>query len=243
LSARTRAYETGGPWWNTARVVWYPVKWLSGPHEFVGLQNIPASGPAMVVANHISYLDPIYTGVFFDKAHRVPRFLAKDTVFKMPLVGKLARELGQIPVYRGSKEAIASLHAADAALQRGHVVVIYPEGTITRDPDFWPMRAHTGAARLVLDNDVPVIPMAHWNTHLIYDHYHGKKFRPFPRKRVVVRAGGPIDLSEFRGMPRGGELLRAVTDQLMRSVRDLLAQVRGEPAPAEFFQRPQRDRG
>jgi 1-acyl-sn-glycerol-3-phosphate acyltransferase len=123
------------------------------------------------------------------------------------------------------------------------VVVIYPEGTITRDPRFWPMRARTGAARLALDHDVPVIPVAHWNTHRIYDHYGGKKYRPFPRKRAVVSAGGPVDLSAFRSRPRSGELLREVTDHLMASIRDVLADVRGEPAPAEFFQFQRKDRG
>lgn len=234
-------HETRGVWWNVARCVWYPVKWVSGPHVFVGLDRIPDQGPALVVANHISYVDPIYTGVFFDKTRRIPRFLAKDTVFRMPVVGKLATELGQIPVRRGSTDAVDSLREADRALANGHVVAIYPEGTITRDPNFWPMRARTGAARLALDHDVPIIPLVHWNTQLIYDHYNGKKFRPLPRKRVIVQAGDPIDLAQFRGRDKTGELLRQATDHLMGAVRDLLAQVRGEPAPAEFF--PPRQRG
>jgi len=226
----------GNHWWKAARGVWYPVKWISGPHLFLGLDHIPAEGPALVVANHISYIDPIYTGVFFDKAGRVPRFLAKDAVFRIPVVGKLATELGQIPVYRGSSDAVDSLRAADKALEDGHVVAIYPEGTITRDPDFWPMRARTGAARLAIDHDVPIIPMVHWNTQLIYDHYHGKKYRPFPRRRVIVQAGGPIDMSQFRGREKSGDVLRQVTDHLMSAVRDVLADVRGEPAPTEFYQ-------
>jgi 1-acyl-sn-glycerol-3-phosphate acyltransferase len=231
--------ETRGVWWNMARAIWYPVKWLSGPHVFLGQEHIPAEGPALVVANHISYLDPIYTGVFFDKIRRIPRFLAKDEVFRLPVVGKLARELGQIPVYRGSIDAVDSLDAAHRALENGHIVVVYPEGTITRDPDFWPMRARTGAARLALDHDVAVIPVAHWNTQLIYDHYNGKKYRPFPRKRVIVQAGGPIDLSAFRDREKTGELLRRVTDHMMSAVREVLVTVRGEPAPVEFYQ-PQR---
>jgi 1-acyl-sn-glycerol-3-phosphate acyltransferase len=232
-----------GPWWNAARTVWYPVKWLSGPHLFVGMEHIPATGPALVVANHISYIDPIYTGVFFDKAGRVPRFLAKDGVFRIPIVGMLASKLGQIPVYRGGTDAVESLREADRALEEGHVVAIYPEGTITRDPDYWPMRARTGAARLALDHDVPVIPAVHWNTQLIYDHYHGKKYRPFPRKRVVVQAGAPVDLSAFRDRPRNGELLRQVTDHIMVAIRDVLSEVRGEPAPEAFFQPRQKDVG
>jgi 1-acyl-sn-glycerol-3-phosphate acyltransferase len=232
------AREASGVWWYAARAIWYPTKWLAGPHLFVGMEHVPVDGPALVVANHISYLDPIYTGIFFDKAGRIPRFLAKDAVFRMPAVGFLAGKLDQIPVYRGSSEAGDSLRAADAALEAGHIVLVYPEGTITRDPQHWPMRAHTGAARLAMDHDVPVIPVAHWNTQLIYDHYNGKKFRPFPRKRVVVQAGAPVDVSAYRGVPKDGDVLHRLTDHLMGAVRDVLADVRGEPAPAEFFPRP-----
>lgn len=236
------AREASGFWWYSARVVWYPTKWLAGPHLFVGLEHVPVEGPALVVANHISYLDPIYTGVFFDKAGRIPRFLAKDAVFRMPVVGPLASRLGQIPVYRNSTDAVDSLRAADEALQAGHIVLIYPEGTITRDPDFWPMRAHTGAARLAMDNDVPVIPVAHWGTQRIYDHYNGKKFRPFPRTRVIVQAGPPVDMSAYRGVRKNGDVLRQATDHLMGAVRDVLADVRGVAAPQEFYRR-QKDVG
>jgi 1-acyl-sn-glycerol-3-phosphate acyltransferase len=237
------AQEASGAWWNAARAVWYPTKWIAGPHLFLGQEHVPLDGPALAVANHISYLDPIYTGIYFDRLGRIPRFLAKDAVFRIPVVGRLARELGQIPVYRGSSDAVDSLREADKALAAGHIVLIYPEGTITRDPDHWPMRAHTGSARLALDNpEVPVIPLAHWNTQLIYDHYNGRKFRPFPRKRVVVQAGPPVDLSAFRDLPRTGDTLRAVTDHLMAAVRDVLAEVRGEQAPTEFHRR-QIDRG
>jgi len=221
--------------------------WVSGPRLFLGLEHIPDEGPAIVVANHISYIDPLYDAIFMDRAGRIPRFMAKDAVFGMPVIGKLANELDQIPVHRGSAEAVDSLRAASDSIAAGNVVVIYPEGTVTRDPEFWPMRARTGAARLALDHAldgrVPVIPVARWNTQLIYDHYNGKKYRPFPRKRVVVSAGGPIDLSAFRGRQRSGELLREISDLLMTSVRDVLADVRGEPAPAEFYQPQQKDVG
>ncbi|HEY0639269.1 MAG TPA: lysophospholipid acyltransferase family protein [Pseudonocardiaceae bacterium] len=231
------AQEARGIWWNAARAIWYPTKWLAGPHRFLGTEHVPRTGPALVVANHISYLDPIYTGIYFDKIGRIPRFLAKDAVFRMPLVGPLATRLGQIPVYRDSSDAVDSLREADRALREGHIVAIYPEGTITRDPAFWPMRAHTGAARLAMDHDVPVIPLAHWGTQRIYDHYNGKRFRPLPRTRVIVQAGPPIDLSALRGRPKNGDSLRQATDHLMTAVRDLLAQVRGETPPAEFHPR------
>lgn len=233
------AREKGGFAVGTVAAVFYPVTWLCGSWQRVGLAHIPASGPAIVVANHISYLDPAYTAVFVHRASRVPRFMAKDSLWRVPVLGPVLRNSGQIPVYRGSGDARDSLRAAIQALDDGKVVVIYPEGTITRDPEVWPMRARTGVARLALERDVPVVPVAHWNTHLVYDHYR-KRFRPLPRRRIVVQAGPPVDLSAYRGREATGPLLREVTGHLMAAVRDVLAEVRGEPAPDGFFQ-PRRD--
>ena len=236
------AREKGGVWLGAAVSIFYPAQWLSGRRQFVGEEHIPRTGPAIIAANHISYLDPVHTAVFVHHAGRIPRFMAKSSVMELPVIGPLARRLDQIPVYRGGSDAKESLRAALEALDAGKAVIIYPEGTITRDPEFWPMRARTGVARLALECDVPVIPVAHWNTHLVYDHYHGKKFRPFPRKTIVTQAGAPVDLSAFRGRPVDGPLMREVTDHVMAAVRDVLAAVRGEPAPERFFQ-PQRDHG
>lgn len=233
--------EKGGFWLGVAAALFYPVQWATGHRLFVGEHHIPKTGPAILVANHISYLDPVYTAVFVHQAGRIPRFMAKHTVMDLPFIGLLARRLGQIPVYRGGSEAKESLRGAIDALDKGRTVIIYPEGTITRDPVFWPMRAHTGVARLAIERDVPVIPVVHWNTHLVYDHYNGKKFRPLPRRTIVTQAGPPVGLSAFRGRPVDGRLVREVTDHIMRSVRDLLADVRGETAPERFFQ-PQQDR-
>jgi 1-acyl-sn-glycerol-3-phosphate acyltransferase len=141
---------------------------------------------------------------------------------------------GGIPVYRGSAEAGNSLRAAHRALREGKVVVIYPEGTITKDPTGWPMKARTGAARLALENDVPIIPAARWGTNDIWDGYT-RKFRPFPRKKVITVLGDPMDLSAYRGRQLSSALLREVTDLMMTEVRALLADVRGEAPPAAFF--------
>jgi 1-acyl-sn-glycerol-3-phosphate acyltransferase len=143
---------------------------------------------------------------------------------------------GQIPVYRDSAEAGHSLSAGTEALQQGKVVVIYPEGTITRDPDGWPMYARTGVARLALTADVPVVPTVHWGTREVFDGYR-KRFRPLPRKPITVRCGPPVDLSAYRGRPLDAVLLREVTDVIMVQVRALLAEVRGEQAPTEFYRR------
>lgn len=234
--------EKGGVWVNATAVVFYPLTWLLGRWRVEGMDHIPRSGPALIVANHISYLDPVYTAVFVHRARRVPRFLAKHSLWKIPVFGRIMQGSGQIPVYRESMEAQHSLSAASEALAEGKAVIIYPEGTITRDPAGWPMHSRTGVARLALSADVPVVPMVHWGTLDVYDHYN-KKLRPLPRKEIVVRCGDPVDVSAYRGRPVDAALLREMTDHMMGAVRDLLAEVRGEPAPTGFYRRAGGARG
>jgi 1-acyl-sn-glycerol-3-phosphate acyltransferase len=228
--------DKGGFWIAFFAALFYPTTRLVARRRFAGLEHIPAEGPALVVCNHVSYLDPIYTAVFVHRRGRIPRFLAKASLWSMPLARRALVGAEQIPVDRGSSEATASLRAAEQALDEGKLVLIYPEGTVTRDPDHWPMQARTGVARLALARDVPVVPVAHWGTQRVYDHY-SKRFRPLPRTDVVVCAAAPVDLSAYRTRPADSALLREVTDLVMGRVRELLAEVRGEPAPPEFFTR------
>jgi 1-acyl-sn-glycerol-3-phosphate acyltransferase len=231
--------EKGGSWIGLLAVFCYPLGRLLARARYEGEEHLPARGGVLLVGNHISHLDPVYSGLFVHKARRVPRFLAKHSLWSVPVFGAALAGSGQIPVYRDSADAQQSLRDATAALQAGRVVIIYPEGTITRDPRGWPMQSRTGVARLALDTletDVPVLPIVHWGTNRVLDAY-AKRFRPLPRKDVVVRCGTPIDLSAFRGRPVDGDLLREVTDRLMTDVRDLVAEVRGEPAPTEFYRR------
>ncbi|GHF14428.1 1-acyl-sn-glycerol-3-phosphate acyltransferase [Amycolatopsis deserti] len=222
--------EKGGFWVGAAAVLFYPVSWI-GRRVYTGAERIPREGPALVVMNHVSHMDPAVDAVFIHRQKRVPRFLAKDSLARTPIFGKILVGAGSIPVYRGSAQAGDSLRAAHQALQEGKVVVIYPEGTITKDPQGWPKRSHTGVARLALDNDVPVIPVARWGTQQILDFYH-KKVRLIPRTTVTHKVGEPVDLSAYRGKPQTGPLLREVTELLMERVTELLAEVRGEQPPA-----------
>ncbi|AIJ21624.1 lysophospholipid acyltransferase family protein [Amycolatopsis methanolica] len=222
--------EKGGFWVGAAAVLFYPVSWI-GRRVYTGAERIPREGPALVVMNHVSHMDPAVDAVFIHRQKRVPRFLAKDSLARTPIFGKILVGAGSIPVYRGSAQAGDSLRAAHQALQEGKVVVIYPEGTITKDPNGWPKRSHTGVARLALDNDVPVIPVARWGTQQILDFYH-KKVRLLPRTTVTHAVGEPVDLSAYRGKPQTGPLLREVTELLMERVTELLADVRGEQPPA-----------
>jgi 1-acyl-sn-glycerol-3-phosphate acyltransferase len=228
--------EKGGFWIAFCAVFFYPIGWLTGRSRYEGREHIPAEGGALIVANHISHLDPVFSGLIVHRARRVPRFLAKHSLWRTPVLGWALAGSGQIPVYRESADAQQSLRAGTAALDAGRVVIIYPEGTITRDPDGWPMHSRTGVARLALTADVPVVPMVHWGTSRVLDVY-AKKFRPLPRGEIVVRCGAPVDLSAYRGRPIDAAVLREVTDLLMTRVRELLAEVRGEAAPAGFYRR------
>ncbi len=238
------AREKGGFWLGLTAALFYPITRILGRWRWEGLERIPGAGEgaALVVANHISYIDPIYTAVFVHRAGRITRFLAKASLWKIPLLKSILRGTGQIPVYRDSADAQQSLRDGVQALREGKVVVIYPEGTITRDPEHWPMRSHTGVARLALATDAPVLPVVHWGTQAVYDHYT-KKLRPFPRKNIVVRCGPPIDLSAFRDQPVDAVLLRRVTDHVMGEVRALLAQERDELPPAKFYRQLRRSSG
>jgi 1-acyl-sn-glycerol-3-phosphate acyltransferase len=202
-----------------------------------GIDNVPERGPAILALNHLSYVDPLLVIRFVYDCGRIPRFLAKASLFTIFGFRQLLRGARQIPVYRGSAEAGDSLREAEAALRDGDMVTIYPEGTVTRDPDWWPMRPMTGIARLALTTGAPVIPVAQWGAQFSVDWY-ARRFRPFPRKKVVFQAGPPVDLSAYQGRPVTAALLREVTDVIMRAVRDQLGQVRGEIPPEQFAPRP-----
>lgn len=228
--------EKGGFWVGAAAALFYPVSWLAR-HAYRGADVIPREGAALLVLNHISHMDPAVDAVFVHRQKRVPRFMAKDSVATAPVFGKIFLGSGGIPVYRGSANAGDSLRAAHQALREGKIVVIYPEGTVTREPGHWPKRSFTGVARLALDNDVPVIPIARWGTQDILDFY-AKKLRLFPRGTVTHLVGEPVDLSVYRDKESSAGLLREVTDLLMGRVTELLAEIRAETPPATEFAGP-----
>jgi 1-acyl-sn-glycerol-3-phosphate acyltransferase len=169
-------------------------------------------------------------------AARTPRFLAKDSIFDVAVVGAAMRGMGHIPVKRGTADARQSLSAAVDALQAGRIIVLHPEGTVTRDPDGWPMAGKTGAARLwMLTPDVPVIPVVQWGVQNSIDLYR-RRVRLLPRPRNTISIGEPIDLSEFRGAEPTVRTLHKIAEVMMRRLRDDVAVLRNEPAPTgELF--------
>lgn len=208
-----------------------------------GTENIPASGGFVVVSNHLTEIDPITVAYAVYKAGVMPRFLAKESLFRVPVLGPVLTRIGQVPVYRGTSRAKDSLEAAFAELASGGAIIVYPEGTITRDPQMWPMRGRTGAARLALQADVPVVPMVHWgDQEIVYRDPQGHRTaKPFPPKRVDGIVGEPLRASDLvpgglkhPGEPSSEELATATTT-IMATVARLLGELRGEPAPQDLF--------
>lgn len=188
-------------------------------------------GGVVVAPNHLSWFDPPVVAFALWEADRPPRFLGKEAVFRVPVFGRIITNAGQIPVYRETSDAASAIRAALAALDAGECVVVYPEGTITRDPDLWPMSAKTGAVRLALISGRPLIPMLQWGSHEVMGPYR-KEFRILPRKTMRIRFGDPIDLSDLEGRELDAATLAAASDRLMDAITAMEAEVRGEDPPA-----------
>lgn len=237
---RTRRGPVGF-WLGFAVAVIWPAVSVFFKVRWRGREHVPQTGGTILVTNHISYADPLVFARYVWDSGRIPRFLIKDSLFRVFFVGRVLTGAKQIPVSRGTADAQHALRHASAALERGDCVCIYPEGTVTRDPDFWPMVGRTGVARIALSTDVPVVPVAQWGSQEAVD-VRRHRYRPFPRQEAVCLAGPPIDLAAYRGRPQTAELLREVTDLIMVALRDLLVDVRGEPAPAQFWRTPPAER-
>jgi 1-acyl-sn-glycerol-3-phosphate acyltransferase len=225
-----------GFWYRLAAVLLKPPLLLFFKRDWRGMEHIPESGGFITVINHNSVLDPLSYAHFQYNTGRVPRFLAKVSLFKSGFVGAAMRGTGQIPVFRESKDAIGAFRAAVEAIEKGECVAFYPEGTLTRDPGVWPMKGKTGAARVALETRVPVIPVAQWGANLAVPPYPKRgDIRLFPRKTLIVQAGPPIDLSEFYGKEATAGVLRDVTERIMDEITAQLADIRGESPPEERF--------
>ncbi|PRY69206.1 1-acyl-sn-glycerol-3-phosphate acyltransferase [Glaciihabitans tibetensis] len=194
-------------------------------------ERVPKSGAFVLAPNHFSEIDPVVIGLAMWRVGRMPRYLAKASLFKIPVAGWLLRRAGQIPVERAGTRGSDPLTAARKIAHEGLAVVVYPEGTLTRDPDLWPMRGKTGAVRIALQEGIPIIPAAHWGTQLVMPRY-AKRISLFPRKTVHISFGDPVDLSAFAGRGLDTKTLTEATEVVMQAVTALVAELRGEPAPA-----------
>lgn len=226
-----------GFWYRLAVVLLKPPLLLLTRRRWVGFERVPAMGGVILAANHISFVDPLCLGdAILFSTKRPPRFLAKSSLFEgNGLVGRTVRGSGQIPVHRNTSDASLALKSAVEALQAGELVLIYPEGTVSRDPDKWPMLTKTGLARLALLSGAPVFPVAQWGAQEIHDSYRSGRLHLFARPVVTVEVGPPVDLDTWRGQELTGPVLRGATDAVMAEVRSMLERIRGEHAPVTVF--------
>jgi 1-acyl-sn-glycerol-3-phosphate acyltransferase len=225
-----------GFWIRTWVAILYPIDGLLFRIRWRHLERVPApdKGGVLIAINHVSQIDTILMARLVWQTGRVPRFMIKAGVFGWPIVGGMMKGAGQIAVYRGTTDAAQSLRDAVTALERGEAVVIYPEGTTTKDPDNWPMQAKTGIARLVLlSPDTPIVPIGQWGPHKM----GGFSWKRLGRRRPsLASVGEPLDMTRFRGKEPTGAILREITDEIMGAIRAEVADLRGEPEPAEFFE-------
>jgi 1-acyl-sn-glycerol-3-phosphate acyltransferase len=191
-------------------------------------EKVPKTGAFVLSPNHLTNIDPIIVGRVIWKLGRAPRFLAKASLFTVPFLGWLLRKSGQVPVERtGAVRGSDPLAAGESIARQGLAVVVYPEGSLTRDPEMWPMRGKYGAVRMALEAGVPLIPAAHWGDQIILPPYRGG-FHPFPRHTVTIKFGDPIDLSAFTGRPVDQKTLSEATALLMAAITALVGELRGE---------------
>jgi len=225
---RRRRDERGAFWIAITRPIEAFMRSV-GRYEWRHEERVPATGAFILAPNHLSELDPVLLGFLVYRARRIPRFLAKASLFRVPVLGRFLRFTGQIPVERAGSGR-EPLTAASQLIADGAGVVVYPEGTLTRDPDLWPMRGKPGAVRLALATGAPLIPVAHWGIQAVLPRW-SKRLRVLPpRKRVVVSVGEPFDLGPWEGRTDAASVT-AATDALMAEIARLLGELRGETPP------------
>lgn len=221
------AFDIAVPVVKTALLATTKRTWIDG-------EKIPATGGCILVFNHVSHVDPLTAAHIVYDHGRMPRYLAKSGLFKNPAMSRFLTAAGQIPVERLSKNAKGAFDAAVAAVRAGECVVVYPEGTLTRDPGLWPMAGKSGAARIALETGAPVIPVGQWGAHnLLYP--YAKKPHLFPRTRIAMKVGDPVPLDDLRAEPRTLQTINEATDRIMSALTALVAELRHEQPPAERF--------
>lgn len=236
MTKRRHGAQHLGPYYRFAVAVLEPFLTIWTKRERKNLEilerDYPPNDGIIVAANHMSWFDPMNISHVLWDAGRPPRFLAKDSLFELPGLGQLLSGAGQIPVYRNSDDAALAIRAAVDAVNSGECVVIYPEGTMTRDPDIWPMTGRTGAAQLALMTGAPVIPLAQWGPQAVMRPYR-TEFNILPRKTMYTLVGEPVDLDDLRGKEISKDVLENATRRIIDRITELLEELRGEPAPAD----------
>jgi len=203
--------------------------------EVTGTENLPKSGGYVLAANHVTTLDALAVAyMMYFRLHRAPHFLAKEGLFRTPIVGPVLLACGQIPVFRSGRNNTDPMQSAYNVLNAGHIIGIFPEGTLTREPNQWPMRARTGAIRLSLETGVPIIPVGQWGTEAVMDTY-SSKIRPKPWHKVRIVIGKPISMDPYKDKKMSTDDLVELSDKVMVEITKIVEELRGEKAPAKRF--------
>jgi 1-acyl-sn-glycerol-3-phosphate acyltransferase len=232
---RVRKLQQPRGWaFTVGAMILKPLFFLTTRPDWVDGTKIPATGGCIVVMNHLSYVDPLTAAHFCYDHGRLPRYLAKSGLFRNKVLGFFLRSAGQIPVERATAGAVGAYDAAVAAVNAGECVVVYPEGTLTRDPDLWPMKGKSGAARIALATGAPVVPVGQWGAQELLAPYATTPHL-FPRKTIHVLVGDPVDLADLADKPVEAAVIAQATDRIMDAVTALVARLRDEEPPAERF--------
>jgi putative phosphoserine phosphatase/1-acylglycerol-3-phosphate O-acyltransferase len=185
--------------------------------DIAGVDHVPPSGPVLLASNHRSYFDVAALAIVAARIGRPVRFMGKQELFDAPVIGRIARALGGIPVNRDAHSG-APMREAAAALRAGEVVLVLPQGTIPRGEAFFDpvLRGKTGVARLAAETGAAVLPVGLWGTEQVWPRSSSipnmtTVLRP---PKVTVRVGAPVSL--------GGEDAVADTQRVMAAIADLL---------------------
>jgi 1-acyl-sn-glycerol-3-phosphate acyltransferase len=195
--ARGVPRDARGPAWWLALLVCKPLLLLGRRADWRGTERLPGSGGAVLAANHVSQADPLFLGEMILAQGRTPRFMAKASLFQSRAVGWWFRSAGHVEVDRS--DGRSGIRAAVEAVERGALVVVYPEGSITKRPDGRLMSLRSGAVRIALETSAPLIPVAQWGVQAIVPAYEGRVVLGRRRRRVTLLVGDPVQLEDLRG--------------------------------------------
>lgn len=240
MSVVRRLQQKRGWAWNLAVPIIKPLLLATTTQDWRGGEGIPETGGCIIALNHTSHVDPLTAAHLVYDHGRLPRYLAKSGLFRGRVMHFFMTSAGQIPVERESMAAAGAFDAAVEAVRRGECVVVYPEGTITRDPDGWPMKGKSGAARIALATGCPVVPVGQWGAQALLPAY-SKKPSLAPRKPITMIVGDPVPLDDLRERAAASadgpstEVVAEATDRIMRAIAALVGEIRGEQPPSTFF--------
>ncbi|MGB5953689.1 MAG: lysophospholipid acyltransferase family protein [Ornithinimicrobium sp.] len=210
--------------------------------DWRGAEHLPTQGGFIVAVNHLSEIDPFTVAHFLVDHGYPPMFLAKSSLFDIPILGRALPKLGQVPVYRNTRRAGDALSAAEQAVNDGKCVVIMPEGTLTREPTLWPMKGRTGVGRLALATQAPVIPVGQWGPQNLLAPYARRPTGLLSQVTMGVQAGPPVDLTDLYDRPAQQSAMIEASNRVMWAITEQVAVLREEPMPTTLFDRAAAER-